>query len=56
MHLVMATFCGIGSLYGDVGLKSFLYESGVYAPGTVNQMFSGKDFDRALHGLKLVEF
>ena len=55
MHLVMAIFCGIGSLYGDAGLKSLLHESGVYAPGTVNQMFSGKDFDRALHGLKLVE-
>ena len=55
MHLLMSIFCGIGYLYRDAGLKNLLHESGVFAPGTVNQMLSGTDFDRALYGLKLVE-
>ena len=55
MHLLMSLFSGIGFLYADAGLKSLLHESGVFAAGTVQQMLSGKDFDRALLGFKLVE-
>jgi hypothetical protein len=55
MHLLMSVFSAIGYLYGDAGLKQLLHESGVYAAGTVECMFSGKDFDRALRGLRLVD-
>ena len=37
------------------GLKQLLHESGVYAAVSVQQMMSGKDFDRALRGLRLVD-
>ena len=43
MHLIMSIITGIGYLYGDAGLRHILH-----AAGTVNQMLSGKDFDRAL--------
>lgn len=55
MHFLIAVFSGIGTLYGDAGLRQLLYESGVFAAGTVQQMLAGKDFDRALYGLKLVD-
>ena len=55
MHLLMAVFAGIGHLYGDVGLLHLLHESGVYALGTVHQILTGKDFDRALRALRLVD-
>ena len=55
MHLLMSVFSAIGYLYGDAGLKQLLYESGVYAAGSAEHMLSGKDFDRALHGLRLVD-
>jgi hypothetical protein len=54
MHLLMSVFSAIGHLYGDIGLKQLLHESGVYSAGSIQQMLSGKDFDRALHGLRLV--
>jgi len=55
MHLLMSFFSAIGYLYGDAGLKQLLHESGVYAAVSVQQMMSGKDFDRALRGLRLVD-
>ncbi|CAC5361555.1 CACNA2D3 [Mytilus coruscus] len=55
MHLLMSVFSGIGYLYDDAGLWQMLCESGVFAAGTVNSMLSGKDFDRAMRGLKLVD-
>ncbi len=55
MHLLMSLFSGIGYLYGAAGLRNLLHESGVFAQGTAQQMLSGKDFDRALNGFKLVE-
>lgn len=54
MHLLMSVFAAIGYLYGE-GLNDLLVESGVFASATVNQMLSGKDFDRAIYGLKLVD-
>lgn len=55
MHLLMSLFAAIGNLYGDAGLKDLLHESGVFAAGSVQQMLSGRDFDRALYGLKIVD-
>ncbi|CAC5402431.1 unnamed protein product [Mytilus coruscus] len=42
-------------LHGDAGLRQMLCESCVLAAGTVNSMLSGKDFDRAMRGLKHFE-
>jgi hypothetical protein len=55
MHLPMSIFAGIDHLYGDAGLQHLLHESGVYAPGSAQHILSGKDFDRALRALKLVD-
>ncbi len=55
MHLLMSVFAGIGHIYGEAGLRHLLHDSGVYAAGSVQQMLAGKDFDRAMHGLKLVD-
>ncbi|MEW8548470.1 MAG: hypothetical protein AB2693_33625 [Candidatus Thiodiazotropha sp.] len=55
MHLLMAVFAGIGHLYGDAGLRELLFESDVFAVGSVQQILSGKDFDKALRAFKLVD-
>ena len=55
MHFLMSVFSGIGSLYGDAGLQNLLCDSDVYATGSVQQIISGKDFDRAVMAYKLVE-
>jgi hypothetical protein len=41
----------IGKLWGDGGLADLLVDSGVYAACTVEQMLSGKQFNRAVRGL-----
>ena len=55
MHFLMSVFAGIGHLYGDAGLRQLLCDSDVYAAGSVHQIMSGKDFDRALMAYKLVD-
>lgn len=55
MHLIMSFIAGVGHLYGDTGLKNMLFESGVYAAGTTEHMLTGKDYDRAVRGLLLIE-
>ena len=55
MHLLMSYIASIGYLFGDAGLKQLLHESDVFAAGTVNNMLSGKDFDRAIYGLHLID-
>lgn len=55
MHLLMCLIASIGNLYGDAGLKQLLHESGVFASGTINNMLAGKDFDRALYALYLID-
>ena len=55
MHLLMSGFLAVGFLYGDARLKCLLNESGIFAAGPVNMMLAGKDFDRAMYGLKLVD-
>jgi hypothetical protein len=44
----------IGRLWGDGGLKDLLIESSVYAAGSVEQMMTGKQFNRAIRTLTLV--
>ena len=51
----MSVISGIGFLYGDAGLSNLLVDSGLFAPKTVEHMLSGKDFDRAIYALKLLE-
>ncbi len=55
MHLLKSVISGIGYLYGDAWLSILLDDSGVFASRAVGRMLSGKDFDRALYGLKLLE-
>ena len=55
MHFLMSAFAGIGFLYGDAGLKHLLYESDVYAKGTADQILAGKDYDRAMRALIMVD-
>lgn len=55
MHFLMSVFAGIGHIYGDAGLWQLLCDSDVYAAGSVPQILSGKDFDRALMAYKLVD-
>lgn len=51
----MSVFSAVGYLYGDAGLKDLFHKSGVFAARTVNMMLAGKDFDKAMYGLKLVD-
>jgi hypothetical protein len=44
----------ISKLWGDGGLKDLLIESSVYAAGSVEQMITGKQFNRAIRALTLV--
>ena len=55
MHFLMAVFAGIGYLYGDAGLRELLFESDVFAVGSVQQILSGKDFDKAMRAFKLID-
>ncbi|CAG2207719.1 unnamed protein product [Mytilus edulis] len=43
-----------GKIWGDGGLRDLLVDSGVYAAATVDQMLSGKQFNRAVRGLTLL--
>ena len=51
----MCTMAAIGHLYGSAGLCRLLYGSGVYAPATAGHILIGKDFDRGLRAIKLVD-
>ena len=55
MHYMMALFGGIGYIYGDAGLKDLLVESDQFGPLTANLILSGKDFDRALKAILMVD-
>ena len=54
MHLFMAVTAAIGHLYGSTGLSNLLYDSDVFAAGTAQQILSGRDFDRGLYAMKLL--
>ena len=55
MHLLMAVMAAIGHLYGSAGIHQLLHDSGVFAAGTAHQILAGKDFDRGLYAIKLVD-
>ena len=51
----MCVFAATVYLYGDAGLRELLFESDVFVKGGVQQILTGKDFERALGGFKLVD-
>ncbi len=53
IHLVVSYISEIGVLYSEAGLHAMLYESNVFAAGSVKHILSGKDF--GLYALKVVE-
>ena len=55
MHFLMSCFAGIRYLYGELGLKHLLHESDVYGKNTAEQILQGKDFDRALRAIILID-
>ena len=52
-HTLSCFITSICKLWGDGGLADVLVDSGVYAACTVEQMLSGKQFNRAVRGLTL---
>ena len=54
MHIIMAFIASIGKLFGDDGLLSLLIATYVYADATARQMLQGKQFNRAVRGIKQV--
>ncbi|CAG2194786.1 unnamed protein product [Mytilus edulis] len=53
-HTLSCFISSIGKIWGDGGLRDLLVDSGVYAAATVDQMLSGKQFNRAVRGLTLL--
>jgi hypothetical protein len=53
-HTMSCFVVSISKLWGDGGLKDLLIESSVYAAGSVEQMMTGKKFNRAVRALTLV--
>ena len=54
-HLLMCVFAATVYLYGDAGLCELLFESDVFVKGGVQQILTGKDFERTLRRFKLVD-
>jgi hypothetical protein len=52
-HMLSCFIACIGKLWSDGGLSDLLVESGIYASCTVEQMLSGKQFNRAVCALTL---
>ena len=50
-HTQCCFISSIGQLWGDVGLRDILIDSGVYVSASVDQMLSGKQYKRAVRGL-----
>ena len=53
MHLIMAFLASIGKIFGDGGLQNILTSSDVYAAAMVNQMLQGKQYSRAIRGVRM---
>ena len=53
MHLIMAFLASIGNIFGEGGLHDILVSSDVYASATANQMLQGKQYARAIRGIRL---
>ena len=52
-HSLCCYIAAIGKLWADGGLRDLLVDSDVYAGCTVDQMLSGKQFNRSVRGLIL---
>ena len=46
-HTLCTYIASLGKLWGSAGLRDLLADSGVYAPGIVDLMLQGKEFNRA---------
>ena len=55
MHFMMSVFGGIGHIYGDAGLKQLMTDSDVFARLTADHILSGKDFDRAVRAVLIID-
>ena len=55
MYFLMCVFAATVYLYGDAGLRELLFELDVFVKGGVQHIFTGKYFERALRGFKLVD-
>ena len=53
MHLIIAFMASIGKIFEDGGLQNSLTSSDVYAAATVSQMLQGKQYARAIRGVRL---
>jgi hypothetical protein len=53
-HTLSCFIASIDKLWADGGLRDLMVDSGVYTGCTVDQMLSGKQFNRAVRGLVLV--
>ena len=53
-HTLSCFIASIGKLWADGGLRDLMVDYGVYTGCTVDQMLSGKQFNRAVRGLILV--
>ena len=54
-HTLSCFIASIDKLWADGGLRDLMVDSGVYTGCTVDQMLSGKQFNRAVRGLTLVD-
>ena len=55
IHFLVSLFGGIGYIYGDAGLKDVMVESDVFAKLTAEHILSGKDFNRALRAILMID-
>lgn len=53
-HTLSCFIVSIDKLWADGGLRDLMVDFGVYTGCTVDQMLSGKQFNRAVQGLILV--
>ena len=53
-HSLSTFISSLGKMWAVGGLRDLLVDSGVYAGNTVEQMLTGKQFNRAVRGFTLV--
>ena len=52
-HTLSCFIARVCTFWGHAGLLDFLVDSGLYAASTADQLFAGKQFNRAVRGLTL---
>ena len=53
-HIILNYLATIGKMHESSGLREILVESGVYSEVTANQILSGKQYNRAVRGHKII--